>query len=169
MGSGPTAGLAEIRIPDLQPGSSIMPGKVNPVLPETITQIGAQVIGNDAAVAFGGSQGAFELNVFLPVIAANLLDSARLLANGSRIFADRCVAGIEADVEQCRRYAESSPSVGTSLNPYIGYEKAAEVIKKAMKESRTIREVVLDEGLLSEDEVDKALDVEAMTRGGLLK
>jgi fumarate hydratase class II len=169
MGSGPTAGLAEIRIPDLQPGSSIMPGKVNPVLPEAVTQIAAQVIGNDAAVAFGGSQGAFELNVFLPVIAANLLESIRLLANGSRVFADRCIAGIEADEEQCRRYAEMSPSVGTSLNPYIGYEKAAEVIKAAMKEDRTIREIVLEQGLLTEEEVATALDVDAMTRGGLLK
>jgi fumarate hydratase class II len=169
MGSGPTAGLAEIRIPDLQPGSSIMPGKVNPVIPEAVTQIGAQVMGNDAAVAFGASQGAFELNVFLPVIASNLLDSIRLLANGARLFADRCIAGIEADEEQCRRYAEMSPSVGTSLNPYIGYEKAAEVIKQAMKEGRSIRDIVLEQGLLTEAEAAKALDVEAMTRGGLLK
>ena len=127
MGSGPRTGLAEIRIPDLQPGSSIMPGKVNPVLAEAVTQVAAQVIGNDAAVAFAGSQGNFELNVYLPVMARNLLESIRLLANVSRVFADRCVAGIEADVERCRAYAESSPSVGTSLNPYIGYEKAAEV------------------------------------------
>jgi fumarate hydratase class II len=169
MGSGPATGLGEIRIPDLQPGSSIMPGKVNPVIPEAVTQIGAQVIGNDAAVAFGGSQGTLELNVFMPMMAANLLASIRLLTNGSRVFAETCIAGIEADEEQCRRYAEMSPSVGTSLNPYIGYEKAAEVIKRAMKENRTIREVVLDEGLLTEDEVAKALDVDAMIKGGLLK
>jgi fumarate hydratase class II len=169
MGSGPTTGLGEIRLPDLQPGSSIMPGKVNPVLPEAVTQIGAQVIGNDVAVTFGGSQGTLELNVFMPMMAANLLSSIRLLTNGSRLFAERCIIGIEADEEQCRRYAEMSPSVGTALNPYIGYEKAAEVIKRAMKEGRTIREVVLEEGLLSEEEVATALDVEAMTRGGLLK
>jgi fumarate hydratase class II len=168
MGSGPTTGLGEIRIPDLQPGSSIMPGKVNPVLPEVVTQIGAQVIGNDAAIAFGGSQGTLELNVYMPMMATNLLESIRLLANGSRVFAERCIVGIEADVEQCRRHAETSPSVGTALNPHIGYERAAEVIKRAMKENRTIREVVLEEGLLDEDEVATALDVEAMTRGGLL-
>ncbi|MDZ7732089.1 MAG: class II fumarate hydratase [Acidimicrobiia bacterium] len=168
MGSGPRAGLAEIRIPDLQPGSSIMPGKVNPVIAEAVTQVGAQVVGNDAAVAFGGSQGNFELNVYLPMIARNVLESVRLLANVSRVFADKCIDGIEPDEEQCRRYAESSPSIGTSLNPYIGYEKAAEVIKRSMKENRTIREVVLEEGLLGEDEVDQALDVLAMTRGGLL-
>jgi fumarate hydratase class II len=168
MGSGPRTGLAEIFIPDLQPGSSIMPGKVNPVIPEAVTQVGAQVFGNDAAVAFGGSQGALELNVFMPMMARNLLESIRLLANVSRVFADKCIDGIEANVEQCRRYAESSPSVGTSLNPYIGYEKAAEVIKAAMKENKTIREVVLEQGLMTEEEVDKALDVEAMTRGGLI-
>src|SRR3954453_14773531 len=126
MGSGPRTGLAEIRIPDLQPGSSIMPGKVNPVLCEAVTQGGAQVIGNDAAIAFGGSQGNFELNVYLPVLADNILDSVRLLANVTRLFADRCVSGIEADVERCKTYAEASPSIGTSLNPFIGYDKAAE-------------------------------------------
>ena len=169
MGSGPTAGLAEIRLPDLQPGSSIMPGKVNPVLPEAVTQIGAQVMGNDAAIAFAGSQGTLELNVFMPMMAANLLDSIRLLSNGSRVFAERCIAGIEADTEQCRRYAEMSPALGTALNPYIGYEKAAEVVKRAMEEHRTIREVVLEEGLLSEAEADTALDVDAMAKGGLRK
>ena len=169
MGSGPTAGLAEIRLPDLQPGSSIMPGKVNPVLPEAVTQIGAQVMGNDAAIAFAGSQGTLELNVFMPMMAANLLDSIRLLSNGSRVFAERCIAGIEADTEQCRRYAEMSPALGTALNPYIGYEKAAEVVKRAMEEHRTIREVVLEEGLLSEAEADTALDVDAMANGGLRK
>ena len=117
MGSGPRTGLGEIRIPDLQPGSSIMPGKVNPVIPEAVCQVVAQVIGNDAAVAFGGAAGNFELNVMLPVIARNLLESIRLLASVSRAFADKCIVGIEANVEQCRRYAESSPSIGTVAQP----------------------------------------------------
>ena len=137
MGSGPRTGLAEIRIPDLQPGSSIMPGKVNPVIPEAVCQVVAQVIGNDAAVAFGGAAGNLELNVMLPVIARNLLESIRLLANVSRVFADKCIDGIEADVERCKAYAESSPSIGTSLNPYIGYERAAEVIKESTKSGRS--------------------------------
>ena len=169
MGSGPRTGLAEIRIPDLQPGSSIMPGKVNPVIPEAVTQVAAHVIGNDAAVAFGGSQGTLELNVFMPMMAHNLLESIRLLSNVSHVFAEKCIDGIEANVEQCRAYAESSPSIGTSLNPYIGYEKAAAVIKRATKENKTIREVVLEEGLMDDDELTKALDIEAMTRGGIIK
>jgi fumarate hydratase class II len=168
MGSGPRTGLAEIRIPDLQPGSSIMPGKVNPVLPEAVSQVVAQVIGNDAAVAFGGAAGNLELNVMLPVIARNLLESVRLLAAVSRVFADRCVSGIEADEERCRTYALSSPSIGTSLNPYIGYEEAAKVIKASLAEHKTLREVVLERGLMSEEDVDRALDVEAMTRGGIV-
>ena len=168
MGSGPRTGLAEIRIPDLQPGSSIMPGKVNPVIAEAVTQVGAQVLGNDAAVAFAGSQGNFELNVYLPVMGRNLLESIRLLANVSRVFADKCIAGIEADEAVCRRYAESSPAIGTSLNPHLGYEVVADVIKASVKEGRTIREVVLERGLMPEADLDKALDVEAMTRGGLL-
>src|SRR5207245_3923446 len=117
MGSGPRCGLAEILIPDLQPGSSIMPGKVNPVVPEAVCQVVAQVIGNDAAVAFGGAAGNFELNVMLPVIGRNLLESVRLLASVSRTLADKCVAGIEADEDRCRRYALSSPSLGTPLHP----------------------------------------------------
>ena len=168
MGSGPRTGLSEIFIPDLQPGSSIMPGKVNPVVPEAVLQVVAQVIGNDAAVAFSGSQGNFELNVMLPVMARNLLESIRLLANVSRVFADKTVLGIEANEAQCRRYAESSPSIGTSLNPYIGYEEAAKVIKQSMAEHKTIREVVLERGLMSEADLDRALDVEAMTRGGII-
>ncbi|HEY8527786.1 MAG TPA: class II fumarate hydratase [Acidimicrobiales bacterium] len=167
MASGPRTGLAEIRLPDLQPGSSIMPGKVNPVMVETLTQVCAQVIGNDATVAFAGSQGNFELNVFLPVIARNLLESIRLLANSTRLFADRCVAGIEADVDRCRRYAESSPSLGTSLNPYIGYEAAAEVVKESIATGRSVREIVVSRGLLTDAEVDKALDVLGMTKGGI--
>jgi len=169
MGSGPRTGLAEIFLPDLQPGSSIMPGKVNPVIPEAVTQVATQVIGNDAAVAFAGSQGAFELNVFLPVMARNLLESIRLLGNVSRVFRDKCVDGIEANVERCKAYAESSPSIGTSLNPYIGYEKAAEVIKESTKTGRSIRELVLERGWMTDAELDKALDVLALTKGGIAK
>jgi len=169
MGSGPRTGLAEIRIPDLQPGSSIMPGKVNPVIPEAVCQVVAQVVGNDAAVAFGGSAGNFELNVMLPVIGRNLLESIRLLAAVSRALADKAVAGIEANVEQCKAYAESSPSIGTSLNPYIGYEKAAEVIKESTKTGRSIRELVLERGWMTDAELDKALDVLALTKGGITK
>ena len=167
MASGPRTGLAEIRLPDLQPGSSIMPGKVNPVLVEAMTQVCAQVIGNDATIAFAGSQGNFELNVYLPVIARNLLESIRLLANVTRLFADRCVAGIEADVERCLAYAESSPSLGTSLNPYIGYEKAAEIVKESVKTGRSVREIVVERGLLSDEEVVRALDVLGMAEGGV--
>ncbi len=167
MGSGPRTGLAEIFIPDLQPGSSIMPGKVNPVLPEAVTQVAAQVIGNDAAVAFGGTQGAFELNVFMPLMARNLLESIRLLSNVSVLFADRCIDGTTANVDRLRWYAESSPSIGTSLNPYIGYEKAAEVIKESVESGRSIREIVLDGGLMSEEDLDRALNVLGMTKGGI--
>jgi fumarate hydratase class II len=164
MGSGPRAGLAEILIPDLQPGSSIMPGKVNPVACEAVTQVAAQVFGNDAAIAFSGSQGNFELNVYLPVIARNLLESIRLLANVSRVFATTCVAGIAANVDRLKQYAESSPSLGTALNPYIGYDKAAELVKRSTATGRSIRELALEEGLMREDELDAALDVFGMTR-----
>ncbi|MEN3272741.1 MAG: fumarate hydratase, class [Actinomycetota bacterium] len=169
MGSGPRTGLREIRIPDLQPGSSIMPGKVNPVLPEAVSQVVAQVVGNDAAVAFGGAAGNFELNVMLPVIARNLLESIRLLANVSVQLADKCIDGIEANVEILKGYAESSPSIGTSLNPYIGYEKAAEVIKESIKTGRSIRELVLERKWMTAAELDKALDVLALTKGGITK
>jgi fumarate hydratase class II len=166
MGSGPRTGLAEIRIPDLQPGSSIMPGKVNPVVCEVVTQVGVQVIGNDAAVAFAGSQGNFELNVYLPVIARNLLQSIELLANASALFADKCIAGIEANVERLKAFAESSPSIGTALNPYIGYDKAAEFVKKSIATGRSIRELVREAGLMTDEELDGALDVLGMTKGG---
>jgi fumarate hydratase, class II len=169
MASGPRTGLAEILLPDLQPGSSIMPGKVNPVIPEVVTQVAAQVMGNDAAIAFGGSQGAFELNVFMPMMARNLLESIRLLANASRVFATTCIEGIEANEERCKQYAESSPSIGTSLNPYIGYEKAAAIIKESTRTGKTIRELVLAEGLMTDDELDRALDVLSMTRGGIIR
>jgi len=168
MGSGPRTGLAEIALPDLQPGSSIMPGKVNPVLPEATLMVCAQVIGNDTAVTYAGASGSFELNVMLPVIARNVLESLRLLANASRVLADRCIDGITADVERCREYAESSPSVVTPLNRYLGYENAAKVAKIAVAERRTIREVVLSQGHvergdLSEAQLDEALDVLSMT------
>ena len=169
MGSGPRTGLSEIFIPDLQPGSSIMPGKVNPVMAEAVTQVGAQVIGNDAAIAFGGSQGAFELNVYMPMMARNLLQSIRLLAKVSRLFADNCVAGIKANEARCKQFAESSPSVATSLTPYIGYEKTAALIKESTKSGRSVRELVLAEGLMTDDELDRALDVIAMTKGGVVK
>jgi fumarate hydratase class II len=168
MGSGPRAGLSEIRLPDLQPGSSIMPGKVNPVVPEAVAMVCAQVVGNDAAIAWGGGSGAFELNVMLPVMGRNILESITLLANSSRLLADRCVDGIEANVERCREYAESSPSIVTPLNRYIGYENAAAVAKKALSERKTIRQVVIEEGYvergdLTEAQLDKALDVLGMT------
>ncbi len=168
MGSGPLTGLAEIQLPDLQPGSSIMPGKVNPVLPEAVTQVAAQVVGNDATVAWSGAAGAFELNVYIPVMARNVLESIRLLANVSRLFADRCITGLVANVEHLRTLAESSPSIVTPLNSAIGYEEAAAVAKEALREKKTIRQTVVDRGLvgdrLSEEELDRRLDVLAMTR-----
>ncbi len=169
MSSGPRAGLAEIRLPDLQPGSSIMPGKVNPVAAEAVCQVVGQVIGNDAAVAFSGAAGNFELNVMMPVLARNLLESIRLLSTVSTMLADKCVAGIEADVERCRDYAEASPSVTTGLNPLLGYETVAAIIKDANKSGRSFREVVLERGLLTEAELDEAMDVMALTRGGNVK
>lgn len=167
MGSGPLAGFAEIHLPDLQPGSSIMPGKVNPVLCETATQVSAQVIGNDAAVAFGGTQGQFELNVFIPMMARNVLESSRLLANTARQFATRLVDGIEPNVEHMRELAESSPSIVTPLNSAIGYENAAKIAKHAVKEGITIRQATIDLGFvdgekLTEEELDKRLDVLSM-------
>ncbi|HEX2118562.1 MAG TPA: lyase family protein, partial [Acidimicrobiales bacterium] len=168
MGSGPRAGIAEIRLPDLQPGSSIMPGKVNPVIPEATYQVAAQVVGNDAAVAFGATAGAFELNTAMPMMARNLLESVHLLSTVSRLLADRCVAGQVADAERCRTYAESSSALATALTPHIGYEAAAEVVHQAAAQGKTLREVVLERGLLRPGEVERILDVEAMTRGGVL-
>lgn len=167
MGSGPLAGISEIHLPDLQPGSSIMPGKVNPVLCETATQVSAQVIGNDAAVAFAGTQGQFELNVFIPVMARNVLESARLLANTARQFATRLVDGIEPNEERMRTLAESSPSIVTPLNSAIGYENAAKIAKHAVKEGITIRQATIDLGFvdgaqLTEEELDKRLNVLSM-------
>jgi fumarate hydratase class II len=168
MASGPRTGLAEIRLPDLQPGSSIMPGKVNPVIPEAVYQVAAQVVGNDAAVAFGATAGAFELNTAMPMMARNLLESVAILAAAARLLADRCVAGIEADVDRCRANADSSPALATALNPHIGYEESAAVVRQAAAEGKTIRQVVLERGLLPAGEVDRVLDVQAMTRGGVL-
>jgi fumarate hydratase class II len=168
MSSGPTAGLAEIHLPDLQPGSSIMPGKVNPVLPEATLMVCAQVIGNDATVTAAGASGNFELNVMMPVMARALLESARILSTSTRLLATRCVDGITADAARMRRYAESSPSVVTPLNKYLGYEEAAKVAKESLRAGRTIREQVLemgyvDRGVLTLEQLDAALDVDGMT------
>ena len=167
MGSGPRTGLGEIAIPDLQPGSSIMPGKVNPVICEAVSQVCVQVIGNDAAIAFGGAAGNFELNVMLPVIGRNLLDSLRLLSASARLLADKCVAGITANTARLRQLAESSPSIVTALNPYVGYEAAAAIAHEALETGATIREVTIkrghvDRGDLTEEQLDQALDVLAM-------
>jgi fumarate hydratase, class II len=164
-------GLAELHLPDLQPGSSIMPGKVNPVICEAAMMVAAQVMGNDATVAFSGTQGNLQLNVMMPVMARNVLESARLLAAVARLFADKVVDGMAADVERTRELAESSPSIVTPLNRYLGYEEAAAVAKQSLKEKRTIREVVVDRGhvergTITEEQLDAALDVLAMARGG---
>jgi fumarate hydratase class II len=161
MGSGPRAGLAEIFLPELQKGSSIMPGKVNPVIPEVVTQVAAQVIGNDQAIAIGGMQGHFELNVFVPLIARNLLQSIKLLAASCRLLDTKCVSGIEANRERCESYAELTLSAATALNPYIGYDKAAEIVKKAAKSGRSLREVAREEGV-TDDVLDEALDYRKM-------
>ena len=162
MGSGPRAGLAEIFLPELQKGSSIMPGKVNPVIPEVVTQVAAQVIGNDAAITAGGMQGHFELNVFVPMLARNLLDSIKLLSSASRLLAGKCVDGIEANREQCERYAELTLSAATALNPYIGYDAASEIVKEAAASGRSLRAVARERGV-ADDVLDRALDYRAMT------
>lgn len=171
LGSGPRTGLAELHLPDLQPGSSIMPGKVNPVICEAAMMVAAQVIGNDATVAFSGTQGNLQLNVMMPVMARNVLESARLLANAARLLADKVVDGMAADVERTRELAESSPAIVTPLNKYLGYEEAASIAKQSLQEKRTIREVVLERGhvesgKLTAAQLDQALDVLAMARGG---
>lgn len=168
MGSGPRTGLTEIYLPDLQPGSSIMPGKVNPVIPEALCMVCAQVIGNDATIAFCGAAGNFELNVMLPIMAHDLLESIRLLANISELFVHRCIDGITADEQRCREFAESSPSIVTPLNRYLGYEEAAKIAKQALAERKTIRQVVIErghveQGRLTETQLDQALDVLGMT------
>jgi fumarate hydratase, class II len=163
MGSGPRTGLTELVLPELQKGSSIMPGKVNPVIPEVVTQVAAQVIGNDQAITVGGMQGHFELNVFVPLLARNLLDSVKLLASASRLFAERCVDGIEANREACKRYAELTLSAATALNPYIGYDKGAEIVKEAARSGRSLREVARDAGV-DEATLDQALDYRRMAK-----
>jgi fumarate hydratase class II len=163
LASGPRAGLAEIRLPELQKGSSIMPGKVNPVIPEVVTQVAAQVIGNDAAITVGGMQGHFELNVFVPLLARNILDSIKLLSSASRLLAEKCVEGIEANREQCEHYAELTLSAATALNPYIGYDRATEIVKTAAATGRPLREVAREAGV-DVKTLDEALDYRAMAR-----
>ena len=163
MGSGPRAGLAEITLPELQKGSSIMPGKVNPVIPEVVTQVAAQVIGNDTAITIGGLQGHFELNVFVPMMARNLLESISLLAAASRLFAEKCVDGIEPNLETLERYAELTLSAATALNPHIGYDRASEIVKEAAASGRSLREVAREAGV-DEETLDKALDYHGMAR-----
>jgi fumarate hydratase, class II len=163
MGSGPRAGLAELFLPELQKGSSIMPGKVNPVIPEVVTQVAAQVIGNDAAITVGGMQGHFELNVFIPMMARNLLQSVKLLASASRLLAEKCVDGIEPNRERLEQYAEATLSAATALNPYIGYDKATEIVKEASSSGRSLREVAREAGV-SDEILDEALDYHAMAK-----
>jgi fumarate hydratase class II len=163
LGSGPRAGLAEIMLPELQKGSSIMPGKVNPVMPEVVTQVAAQVIGNDAAITIGGMQGHFELNVFVPLLAKNVLESVKLLASACRLFAEKCVDGIEANRENCARYAELTLSAATALNPFIGYDLASEIVKEAAASNRSLREVAREKGV-GDDVLDEALDYRAMAK-----
>src|SRR5215203_5211685 len=164
MGSGPRTGFAELQLPELQKGSSIMPGKVNPVIPEVVLQVSAQVIGNDTAVTVAGTQGNFELNVRVPMIARNMFDSITLLTSASRLLAERCIDGLVANEENLRRNAESTPAIATALNPYIGYDLGTEIVTEAVKSARTIREVALEKGV-DEATLDKALDLHAMARG----
>jgi fumarate hydratase class II len=164
MGSGPRAGIGELFLPELQKGSSIMPGKVNPVIPEVVLQVGAQVIGNDVAITIGGLQGNFELNVRIPLIARNLLGSIHLLATTSELFASKCVEGIQANAEGCRRSAESTLAAATALNPYIGYDKGAAIVKEAASSGRMLRDVALEHGV-DEATYDKAMDLRKMARG----
>ncbi len=168
LSSGPRCGIGEIDIPSLQPGSSIMPGKVNPVIPESVLMVCAQVIGNDVAVTVGGMNGNFELNVMMPVIAYNLLQSIEILANVSRLLADKCVAGITPRRERCAELVEKSLAMVTSLAPKIGYDRAAEVAKESWKTGRTVRELAKEKQLLPDDELERVLDARRMTEGGLL-
>jgi len=164
MGSGPRTGLVELALPELQKGSSIMPGKVNPVIPEVVLQVAAQVIGNDSAITVAGTQGNFELNVRVPVIARNLFESIRMLTAACHMLAEKCIDGLEANEEILRRNAESTPAIATALNPYIGYDRGTEIVKEAMASERTIREVAIEHGV-DEETLDKALDLRSMARG----
>jgi fumarate hydratase class II len=163
MGSGPRTGLAELRLPELQKGSSIMPGKVNPVIPEVVLQVAAQVIGNDTAITIGGMQGQFELNVRVPLIARNIIQSIQLLTSAATLLSERCVDGIEANEETLQRNGESTPAIATALNPYIGYDKGTEIVQEAVASRRTIREVAREKGV-DDETLDKALDLNAMAR-----
>ena len=167
LSSGPRTGLGEIALPAVQPGSSIMPGKVNPVMAESLCQVCAQVIGNDAAIVIGGQSGSLELNVMIPVMAHNLLESIQILSTVCSEFTDRCVCGITADEEQGRHNAEATAALATALAPVIGYDKAAELAKRSLKENRTLRELVMEEGLVDKDEIDRILDFRAMTEPGV--
>ena len=164
MGSGPRTGFVELQLPELQKGSSIMPGKVNPVIPEVVLQVAAQVIGNDTAVSVAGAQGNFELNVRVPMMARNVFDSITLLTSASRMLSEKCVDGLEANEDNLRRHAESTPAIATALNPYVGYDLATEIVKEAVESARTIREVAIEKGV-DEETLDKALDLRAMARG----
>jgi fumarate hydratase class II len=168
LASGPRNGLGEIDQPENQPGSSIMPGKVNPVVAEAVNQVHKQVVGNDAAVSAGAAEGQIDLNLYKPVIAYNFLQSADLLANGSEVFAEKFVAKLEADREHCRERVEQSMALATALNPAVGYDKASKVAKRALAEGKTVREVVVEEGHLSPDEADEVLDPAKMTERGIL-
>jgi fumarate hydratase class II len=167
LGSGPTSGISELKIPALQPGSSIMPGKVNPVMSEMMMMVAAHVIGNDAAITWGGANGNFELNVMMPMIVHNLLESIELLANAADTFAERCVDGLEANDQRARELVEKNAIIVTALNPHIGYDNGARIAKEAVASGRSVRELVLEAGLMSEDELDEALDIKGMTEGGL--
>ena len=164
MGSGPRAGLAELRLPELQKGSSIMPGKVNPVIPEVVLQVAAQVIGNDTAVTIGGMQGQFELNVRVPLMARNVIGSIDLLTSAATLLADKCVDGLEANTEQTTEHAENTLAIATALNPHIGYDRATELVQEAAKSGRMLREVAREQGV-DEETLEEALDLEAMARG----
>ena len=168
LGSGPRTGIAELRLPEIQPGSSIMPAKVNPVIPESVTQVAAQIIGNDTAVTIGGMNGAFELNVYIPLLARNVLESLRLLATTCTNFADQCIDGLQADAERARDLVERDLAIVTALVPAIGYDRSAELSKKALLEDRPLREVVKEAGVLPDEEVDRILDIKRMTEGGVL-
>ncbi|MFB6281631.1 MAG: lyase family protein, partial [Haloferacaceae archaeon] len=168
LASGPRNGLGEIDQPENQPGSSIMPGKINPVVAEAVNQVHKQVVGNDAAVAAGAAEGQIDLNLYKPVIAHNVLQSADLLANASGTFAERFVAKLEADEERCAAAVERSMALATALNPAIGYDDASKVAKRALAEGRTVREVAVEEGYLDPAEADEVLDPERMTRPGIL-
>jgi fumarate hydratase class II len=163
MGSGPRAGIGELALPELQKGSSIMPGKVNPVIPEVVLQVAAQVIGNDTAITIGGMQGQFELNVRIPLMARNLLHSIRILTSACMLLAEKCVDGLEAVADVNERHAESTPAIATALNPHIGYDKATEIVKESVASKRTIREVAIEKGV-DEAVLDEALDLRAMAR-----